>query len=160
MPSAVNKSLLARYYEFEQTLASCLLPLALLVLRGYVAYQFMLAGWLKAQNWAGTLSLFREEYQVPVLPPELAAYLATAGELGFAVLLILGLLARPAAAALFAINLVAVISYPQLREFTCPAAINDHFYWGLLLLLSAILGPGKLALDRWLMRQSGSRTGV
>lgn len=150
----MNKlKILACYYALEEKLAAFLSPLALLVMRIYVAWQFMQAGWLKAQNWSGTLSLFQEEYKVPVLPSELAAYLGTAGELGFASLLILGLAGRPAALGLFAVNLMAVISYPQLREFTCPAALNDHFYWGVLLALAAIMGPGKISLDNFLRQR-------
>lgn len=150
----MNKfKLISCYYTLEEKMAALLSPLALLTMRVYVAWQFMQAGWLKAQNWSGTLSLFQEEYKVPVLPPELAAYLGTAGELGFASLLILGFIGRPAALGLFAVNLMAVISYPQLREFTCPAALNDHFYWGVLLALAAIMGPGKISLDNFLKRR-------
>ncbi len=148
-----KNNLLNCLYQFEEKLAQWLSPLALLALRVYVAWQFLLAGWLKAQNWNATLSLFQDEYKVPVLPPELAAYMGTVGELGFASLLILGVLGRPAALGLFAVNLMAVISYPQLREFTCPAALNDHFYWGVMLLLAAIIGPGKLSVDAFLKRR-------
>ena len=42
---------------------------------------------------------------------------------------------------------MAVISYPQLFSFECPAAINDHFYWGALLLVVVAFGPGRFSLD-------------
>ena len=78
--------------------------------------------------------------------------MGAAGELMLPLLLFLGLFARPAALGLFMVNLMAVISYPKLFTFTCPAAVNDHFYWGLLLLVLAAFGPGRASLD-WLLDQ-------
>lgn len=124
-----------------------------LLLRCFVAWQFLKAGWIKLSDWSITLDLFREEYQVPLLNPELAAYAGTAGELFFSALLILGLLSRPAALGLFVVNAMAVISYPALWSFECPAAINDHLYWGILLLVLAVFGVGKLSLDELLTRR-------
>lgn len=125
-----------------------------LFLRCYVGWQFFKAGLVKISDWGTTLALFRDEYQVPLLAPELAAYLGTAGELLLPVLLCVGLLSRPAALALLLVNGMAVLSYPQLFSFDCPAAINDHFYWGLMLLVLVAYGPGKLALDARLGRRS------
>jgi len=85
----------------------------------------------KIASWDSTLSLFNYVYQIPVLPPELAATLATAVELGGAVLLALGLGARFGATALSVLNIVAVISFPDLSDI----GRQDHFYWGLLLLI-------------------------
>ena len=123
-----------------------------LALRLFVAWQFLKAGLVKVNNWEGTLSLFRDEYSIPVIPPEIAAVMGAGGELVFSTLLILGLFSRPAALGLFAVNAVAVISYPQLWTFECPAAINDHFYWGICLLILVVFGPGKIALDQWLKK--------
>jgi len=123
-----------------------------LVLRIYVGWQFLKAGFVKISDWEGTLSLFTDEYKVPVLPPELAAYMGAGGELVFPVLLIIGFFSRPAALGLFFVNLMAVISYPALFTFECPAAINDHKYWGLLLLVLVFYGPGKLTLDNFLKK--------
>lgn len=125
-----------------------------LFLRLYVGWQFFKAGMVKAADWSATLALFREEYHVPLLPPELAAYLGAAGELVLPVLLFAGLLSRPAALALLLVNAMAVLSYPQLFSFECPAAINDHFYWGVMLLALLVYGPGKLSLDHWLARRA------
>jgi putative oxidoreductase len=121
-----------------------------LALRCFVGWQFFKAGLIKVQDWDATLALFREEYHVPVLPPDLAAVLGAGGELLFPVLLAAGLLTRPAALGLFVVNLMAVLSYPQLFMFDCPAAINDHFYWGAMLLVLVAFGPGKWSADaRW-----------
>lgn len=125
-----------------------------LALRLFVGWQFFKAGLTKIGDWSATLALFRDEYQVPILPPEIAALMGTAGELALPILLFAGLLSRPAALGLFAFNLVAVISYPQLFKFECPAAINDHFYWGALLLVLVAFGPGKISLDYWLSRKN------
>ncbi|MFA9217030.1 MAG: DoxX family protein [Sphingomonadaceae bacterium] len=127
-----------------------------LVLRLWIGWQFFHAGWLKLQDWESTLALFRDEYHVPVLAPGLAAYLGAGGELLLPLLLFAGLFARPAALALFAVNVVAVWSYPQLFGFECPAAINDHIFWGVSLLVLAVFGPGRLALDAGLARRYGS----
>lgn len=123
-----------------------------LLIRIYVGWQFLKAGLVKVNDWQETLSLFTDEYTVPVLPPELAAYMGAGGELVFPILLIIGFFSRPAALGLFFVNLMAVISYPALFKFECPAAINDHKYWGLLLLVLVFFGPGKLTLDNFLKK--------
>ena len=118
-----------------------------LALRVFVGWQFFKAGLTKIVDWSVTLDLFKNEYHVPLLPPELAAFMGTSGELILPVLLLLGLLSRPAALGLFVVNLMAVISYPQLFAFECPAAINDHFYWGLLLIVVVAFWPGRFSVD-------------
>lgn len=122
-----------------------------LVIRIFVGWQFFKSGMVKISDWNNTLELFHSEYHVPVLPPELAAIMGACGELFFPVGLALGVLSRPMALGLFAVNLIAVISYPQLFMFDCPAAINDHFYWGALLLVVVAFGPGRFSLDTYLL---------
>jgi putative oxidoreductase len=132
-----------------------------LAIRLYVGWQFFKAGWIKINDWSATLALFHDEYHVPVLPPDLAAVMGASGELIFPLLLLLGLVSRPAALGLFFVNLMAVISYPELFTFECPAAINDHFYWGALLLVLIAFGPGRIAMDGWLSakaKRSGLRS--
>lgn len=126
-----------------------------LFLRLYVGWQFFKAGRVKLADWDATLALFREEYHVPLLAPHLAAYLGAAGELVLPLLLFVGLLSRPAALGLLLVNAMAVLSYPQLFSFECPAAINDHFYWGVMLLALLVYGPGRISLDQLLTRQRG-----
>ncbi len=127
--------------------------LALLAARLYLFEVFFRSGLTKVQDWDATLFLFNEEYHVPVLPPELAAWMGTGGELGFSMLLALGLVTRPAAVGLFFVNAMAVISYPDLA----PAALKDHHLWGVLAVLLAVFGGGRLSLDalawrRWLSK--------
>lgn len=93
--------------------------------------------------------LFELEYQVPILPWELAAYLGTAAELTLPIFVALGLLSRPMALALFIFNIVAVISYPVLWE----QGFYDHQLWGLMLLLVVVWGAGPISLDKVLRQQ-------
>jgi len=95
-----------------------------------------------------TIMLFTYEYQVPILAPEVAAYLGTATEFIFPVLLALGLGGRLAAAVLFVFNIVAVISYPGLEQ----AGIVQHQLYGTLLLLPLLRGPGKISIDHFIRR--------
>lgn len=125
-------------------------PMLLLAIRAYVALVFFQSGLTKIQDWSNTRALFRDEFSVPLLPPDLAAVLGTAGELLLPPLLVLGLLGRLPALGLFFVNLMAVLSYPALFHFECPAAVRDHFFWGVLLLVIVAFGPGKLALERYI----------
>ncbi|MFM9437214.1 putative oxidoreductase [Janthinobacterium sp. CG_23.3] len=133
--------------RFDAAIADWGGSLLSLLIRFYVGAQFLKAGLSKIGDWSATLALFRDEYHVPLLSPEVAALMGTAGELALPVLLFAGLLTRPAALGLFLVNAMAVISYPQLFSFDCPAAINDHFYWGALLLVIAAFGAGRFSLD-------------
>ncbi len=136
-------------------LADQLQPLALLALRLYVSSVFFRSGMIKISDWGATLALFHDEYKVPLLPPDLAAVVGTFGELAFPVLITLGLLGRFGAAGLFVVNAMAVISYPQLWGFDCPAGIQSHFFWGACLLVLAVFGPGKLSVDELILRRMG-----
>ena len=135
-------------------------PLLLLTARLYVALVFFRAGWLKIADWSNTLALFRDTYKVPLLPPELAAYVGTFGELFFPVLLVFGLAGRLGAAGLFAVNVMAVASYLDLFGFECPAGINSHYYWGSILLALMVFGPGKISLDELLLQRLGLNVGI
>jgi len=130
-------------------------PLLLLAARLYVASVFFKSGLVKISDWSATLALFRDEYKVPVLPPELAAYVGAFGELALPVLIVLGLAGRFGAAGLFVVNLMAVLSYPQLFQFECPAGLNAHAYWGSLLLALTIFGMGSISLDALILRRLG-----
>ncbi|WP_330961632.1 DoxX family protein [Photobacterium sp. 53610] len=118
-------------------------PLLLLLTRLWVAWVFFNAGMLKFQSWDSTLYLFEYEYQVPLIPWRIAAYLGTATELIVPVFLALGLLTRPMALLLFIFNMIAVVSYPLLWE----KGFFDHQLWGMMLLVNVFWGAGLLSLD-------------
>ena len=126
-----------------------LAPVLDLGMRLFVAEAFLTSGLTKIASWDTTVALFENEYQVPLLPPELAAYLGTGAELTLPVFIALGLGGRVAAIALFVFNIVAVIAYPDLS----PAGLKDHQLWGLILLVVALHGPGKLSLDHLIRRR-------
>ena len=138
-------------------LLDLLQPVALLALRLYVSSVFFRSGLVKISDWGATLALFHDEYKVPLLPPDVAACVGAFGELAFPVLITLGLMSRFGAAGLFVVNAMALISYPQLWQFDCPAGLHMHFVWGAILLLVAVLGPGRLSLDELILRRMGLR---
>ena len=126
-------------------------PLAQLAARIYVGQAFFLSGLTKLRDWDTTLALFQDEYHVPLLPPELAAYMGTAGEIGLPVLLVLGLAGRFAAAGLSVVNVMAVLSLAEIA----PAALQQHQFWGSLLIGLLLWGPGRWSVDGWLLRRFG-----
>lgn len=87
-----------------------------------------------------TFYLFREEYKVPLLPPDLAAYLSTIGEHVFPVLLAIGLASRLSALALFGMTLV-------IQLFVVPGGWPEHILWFSLLGLIVARGPGVISID-------------
>src|SRR5689334_12355342 len=88
--------------------------LVLLATRCYVGWQFWKSGWLKVSSWSSTLDLFRTEYHVPLLPPEVAAVVGASGEIFFPALLFVGLFGRLGAVGALFVNIMAVISYRQV----------------------------------------------
>jgi putative oxidoreductase len=122
-------------------------PLAQGAARWVVAQAFFLSGLTKLRDWNITLALFQDEYHVPLLPPAVAAVAGTTGELVLPVLLVLGLAGRFAAAGLSVVNVVAVLS---LAEIAAPA-LQQHVFWGSLLLGLLLWGPGRWSLDRFML---------
>ncbi|MBB2486409.1 DoxX family protein [Mitsuaria sp. WAJ17] len=118
--------------------------LALLLARVYVARVFFLSGLTKLRDWDTTLALFQDEYKVPLLPPVLAAYAGTAGEVLLPVLLLVGLATRFAAAGLSVLNVMAVLSLAEIA----PAALAGHQWWGSLLLGLLLWGAGRFSADQ------------
>jgi len=115
-------------------------------LRLAVATVFWNSAMTKLANWSTAIELFTEEYKVPLLPPELAAYMAASIELTAPVLLVLGLATRPAALVL--LGMTAVI-----EVFVYPLAWPTHIQWAAMLLVLLCRGPGKLSLDYWVRRR-------
>lgn len=118
-----------------------------LVARLGIAAVFFMSGRTKVEGWLtltpGTFELFRTEYMLPLVPPHLAAYLATYAEHLFPLLLVLGLFTRGAALALLGMTLVIEI-------FVYPDAWPTHLTWAGLLLLLIARGGGRWSLDRLL----------
>ncbi|HKU89066.1 MAG TPA: DoxX family protein [Steroidobacteraceae bacterium] len=143
---------LAGVLDRQAQFARMLEPLRAALLLGtrlWVSWQFLKSGWLKLTTWDVTLELFRSEYQVPLLPPEVAAVAGTFGELVFPLLLIPGLLARPAALGLSAVNLMAVVSYWHvLGSEGFEAALGQHVLWGYMLAVIVLFGAGAISVDR------------
>jgi putative oxidoreductase len=116
-----------------------------------VAAVFYNSARLKVQSWDITLLLFRDEYQVPLLPFDLAAQLATIVEMGGAMLLFLGLFSRLATLPLFGV--IAII-----QIFVYPNAWAEHMTWMALLLIVLLRGPGPLSADYLFFRFFGGET--
>jgi len=132
-------------------------PLLGLWIRWDVASAFFRSGLTKIESWDKTVFLFQEEYHVPLLPPEAAAFLGTFGELVFPPLLLLGLAGRFSALSLSFVNIVAVVSYWHVLGKN-EAALASHYYWGIMLLVTLLYGPGKLSLDHWIRRWAEARS--
>ena len=123
------------------------LPLSflLLVQRCGIAAVFFLSGRTKVTGWFtitdDAFELFRTEYSLPLVPPEIATYAATFSEHFFPILLVLGLFTRYAALALLGMTTVIEI-------FVYPDAWPTHLSWAGLLLPLIAFGGGRVALDR------------
>lgn len=139
-----------RYYYTAARWPETLAPLFDLALRLMLAEVFFKSGLTKIKNWESTLYLFSDVYQVPLLNPEFAAYLGTGAELALPVLLVFGLFTRFAAAGLFILNGMAVISYySELSE----AGINQHLSWGILLAVLLLISRSTWSLDTLLQKR-------
>jgi putative oxidoreductase len=130
------------------------IPHALIGLLGRLAIGlvFWNSGRAKVRGWNifdvsdQTLFLFREEYKLPVIPPELAALAAQVAEHVLPVLLVLGLLTRISAAGLLIMTLV-------IQIFVYPNAYVVHGTWAAILLMLMKYGPGEISLDRLISRR-------
>jgi putative oxidoreductase len=112
-----------------------------LLFRLAIAGVFLRAGLTKLGGWELTVQLFADEYRVPLLPPELAATLATATEIGCSLLLVAGLATRVATLPL--LGMIAVI-----QTFVYPGAYVEHVTWASILLFLLTRGGGALSADR------------
>ena len=133
------------YDAFCSFCASIVAPLANLAARIYMGYSiFFVSGLAKLDDFEGTIELFEEDWVIPLIPAEPAAYLATAGELVLPVLLILGLFTRMGALGLLVMTIV-------IQTF----AIQDpqHYIWMLALGLLLGYGGNKISLDNLLFKR-------
>ena len=136
-----------QHYSNAAARLSCLCPDAflLLVARFGIAAVFFLSGRTKVDGILhitdSTYELFRTEYKLPLVPPEIAAHAATYSEHFFPILLVLGLFTRPAALALLGMTTV-------IEVFVYPDAWPTHLSWAGLLLPLIFRGGGAWSLDR------------
>lgn len=118
-----------------------------------VATVFWRSGRTKVDGWSlndTAIMLFEEEYRVPLLPPEVAAYMATIAEHVFPVLIAVGLATRFSALALLFMTVV-------IQLFVYPDAWPVHAFWATALLYLIGRGPGALSLDHLVRRRSIGR---
>ena len=121
-------------------------------LRLAVATVFWNSAMTKLANWDTAVALFVDEYKLPLLPPELVAYVTVSIELTTPVLLIAGLFTR--VAALVLLGMTAVIEI-----FVYPLAWPTHLQWAAMLLVLLCRGPGRLSVDHWLWKRLGATLG-
>ncbi|PKO86676.1 MAG: hypothetical protein CVU18_13700 [Betaproteobacteria bacterium HGW-Betaproteobacteria-12] len=105
-------------------------------------------GWPQLSDSA--LELFRSEYQLPLLPPELAAPMAAFAEHAFPALILIGLATRFSSLALLIMTLT-------IQLFVYPDAYPTHGVWAAVLLVLIARGPGQFSVDHWLARRCAAR---
>ena len=101
-------------------------------------------GWPRLSD--SVVDLFRDEYHLPLVPPEIAATLAATAEHLFPVLILLGLDTRLSALALLGMTMT-------IQLFVYSDAYPTHGTWAAVLLYLMVHGPGKLSLDHWIARR-------
>ena len=137
----MSKALLQRYLAFTYYLETYGFSILLLFIRLWIAKIFWLSGLNKISDWPSTLYLFEYQYKVPIIPPEIAAYIAAFFELSCPILLTVGFLSRIAAIPLICMTLVIQFTYLSMPE---------HVYWLILLSVIVLKGPGYISIDYWL----------
>jgi putative oxidoreductase len=124
------------------------ISLPLLFARIGIAAVFFRSGLTKLDNWSLTVALFRDEYRVPLLPADVAAYMGAFSELVFPVFIVIGLGTRFAALPLLGMTIV-------IQLFVYPSSWPDHAMWAGLLTLLVARGGGLLSLDHLVRRYFG-----
>src|SRR5262245_66568539 len=147
LPGASAYAMVGRLLQWLNRVPYALLALPL---RFAVATVFWNSAMTKLANWETTISLFTDDYKVPLLPPELAAHMALAIELTAPVLLVLGLFTR--FAALVLLGMTAVIEI-----FVYPQAWPTHIQWAAMMLVLLCRGAGAISLDNLLWHRFGRR---
>ncbi|WP_421695084.1 DoxX family protein [Aestuariivirga sp.] len=137
-----------RFVAVRALLAQMPLSLILLGMRISMGFVFFNAGLLKARSFDFAVKLFANEYQLPIIPPEIAARLAMIVELGAPLFLFAGLATRLATLPLIGMTLVIV-------TLVYPASWVESLLWGSVLVMILTRGPGVISLDhlieRWLV---------
>jgi putative oxidoreductase len=133
---------------------SYLAPVLDLAIRFWIGLVFFRSGLEKAKDWEATVFLFQEEYQLPILPPEVAAALGMSTELAMPIFLFLGFAAR-----LAAIPLIVMTCVIQFVLGASMPAYNsvEHIYWLFLLFSILLRGPGRFSIDHVIAQHLGRR---
>ncbi len=134
--------LLFLVFHFLETFCA---PVLQLIIRLWMANIFWNAGVVKISDWQTTLALFQQEYKVPFIQPDVAAYLAAMTELTCPVLLVLGIATRIATIPMMI--MILVIQFTYLNS-------DEHLYWLMLLGTLLCFGPGRLSFDYLLKRRN------
>ena len=142
-PPLANDKRLAALVRWLESVPYALLAIPL---RIAVATVFWNSAMTKLANWDTAIELFRDEYRLPLLPPELAATMALSIELSAPVLLMLGLATRPVALLLLGMTTVIEI-------FVYPQAWPTHIQWAAMLLVLLCRGPGGWSVDHLLRKR-------
>ena len=145
-PAVTGQGLLVRLDRWRGRASRFPLAPIELGFRLAVGATFFRSGLNKLQSFDTAIALFRDEYRLPLLPPELAATLGTAVELAAPVLLVAGLLARLGAAALLAMTLT-------IQFLVYPGNWPEHLMWASILAYVLRNGPGPLSLDHLVARR-------
>lgn len=119
-------------------------PLLVLLMRLWMAMVFWNSGLAKITNWSSTILLFKEEYNVPVISPEFAAYMSATVELTCPILLVLGFATRFATIPMLVMT--AVIQFTYFHSLM-------HLYWAFLFATILFYGPGKFSIDAWMRKK-------
>ena len=131
-------------HRINRLLAKLPAEIPLLAVRIFPAAVFWTSGRTKVDGLsikASTFALFEDIYAIPIVPPHLAAIMASVAEHVFPILLVLGLATRLSALALLGMTLV-------IQTFVFPEAWMTHGLWAAAFLTVIKFGPGRISLDR------------
>ncbi|MFT5451327.1 MAG: putative oxidoreductase, partial [Enterobacterales bacterium] len=105
------------------------------------------------QSWqffnlnSSTVMLFEYEYDLPLIAPEVAAYLATFAEFFVSLAILLGFMTRLSA-------LAFLVMTATIQFMVYPDAWPTHILWAAILLYIMKHGAGRLSLDQMIIGRS------
>ena len=137
-----HTSLAIRLHHAIATLDRFPLSVLQLMFRIAIAAVFWSSGLTKIASWDTTVALFRDEYMVPLLPPDIAAVMSATFELSCSVLIVVGLATRLATLPLLGMTFV-------IEVFVYPEYWSMHLMWATVLLFLLTKGPGAVSLDHY-----------
>jgi putative oxidoreductase len=126
-----------------------------LIARLWIAQIFFQSGISKITDWDTTLVLFKDVYSVPFMNPVISAYMGTAAELIFPILLVLGFGGRFFIFCFFMYNVICAASFSFLWTPAGSNGLDDHIMWGILLMMLMLHGMGRISLDHFMHKRYG-----